>query len=95
MGRRVFEAAVTALLRTITERLNDESHRRIKTQTVLPCVATVPMLLWALLAAGRILVHQLDGWHMSATIEALVLHSPVSESLDDHLFRGTSRLVSC
>lgn len=27
------------------ERLNEEFHRRIKTQTVLPCAETVPMLL--------------------------------------------------
>ena len=31
------------------ERLNEEFKRRIKTQTVLPCPETVPMLLWALL----------------------------------------------
>ena len=29
------------------ERLNEEFKRRIKTQTVLPCPETVPMLLWA------------------------------------------------
>ena len=28
------------------ERLNEEFKRRIKTQTVLPCPETVPMLLW-------------------------------------------------
>jgi putative transposase len=28
------------------ERLNEEFRRRIKTQTVLPCADTVPMLLW-------------------------------------------------
>ena len=31
----------------------EEFHRRIKTQTVLPCAETVPMLLWALLASGQ------------------------------------------
>jgi transposase-like protein len=36
------------------ERLNAEFHRRIKTQTVLPCAETVPVLLWALLASGQI-----------------------------------------
>jgi Transposase, Mutator family len=35
------------------ERLNEGFRRRIKTQTVLPCVETVPMLLWALLASGQ------------------------------------------
>ena len=34
------------------ERLNEEFRRRIKTQAVLPCAETVPMLLWALLASG-------------------------------------------
>ena len=36
------------------ERLNEEFRRRIKTQTVLPCAETLPMLLWALLASGQI-----------------------------------------
>jgi len=36
------------------ERLNEEFRRRVKTQTVLPCAETVPMLLWALLASGQI-----------------------------------------
>jgi hypothetical protein len=36
------------------ERLNGEFRRRIKTQTVLPCAETVPMLLCALLASGQI-----------------------------------------
>jgi transposase-like protein len=36
------------------ERLNEEFRRRIKTQTVLPCAETVPMLLWALMASGQI-----------------------------------------
>jgi len=36
------------------ERLNEEFRRRIKTQTVLPCAETVPMLLWALVASGQI-----------------------------------------
>jgi putative transposase len=44
------------------ERLNEEFRRRIKTQTVLPCAETVPMLLWALLASGQIQVRKVDGW---------------------------------
>jgi len=36
------------------ERLNEEFRRRIKTQTVLPCSDTVPMLLRALMASGQI-----------------------------------------
>ena len=44
------------------ERLNEEFRRRIKTQTVLPCAQTVPMLLWALLASGQIQMRKVDGW---------------------------------
>ena len=44
------------------ERLNEEFRRRIKTQTVLPCAETVPMLLWALLASGQIIMRKVDGW---------------------------------
>ena len=44
------------------ERLNEEFRRRIKTQTVLPCAETVPMLLWALLASGQITMRKVDGW---------------------------------
>ena len=44
------------------ERLNGEFRRRIKTQTVLPCAETVPMLLWALLASGQIQMRKVDGW---------------------------------
>jgi putative transposase len=44
------------------ERLNEEFRRRIKTQTVLPCADTVPMLLWALLASGQIQMRKVDGW---------------------------------
>ncbi len=35
------------------ERLNEEFRRRIKTQTVLLCADTLPMLLWALLPPAR------------------------------------------
>ena len=41
---------------------NEEFRRRIKTQTVLPCAETVPMLLWALLASGQIQMRKVDGW---------------------------------
>jgi len=44
------------------ERLNGEFRRRIKTQTVLPCAETVPMLLRALLASGQIQMRKVDGW---------------------------------
>ncbi|TKD15684.1 hypothetical protein FBT96_15960 [Rhodobacter capsulatus] len=35
-------------------RMNEEFRRRFKTQTVLPCSETVPMLHLALLASGQI-----------------------------------------
>jgi transposase-like protein len=44
------------------ERLNEEFRRRIKTQTVLPCAETVPMLLCAFLASGQITMRKVDGW---------------------------------
>lgn len=44
------------------ERLNEEFRRRIKTQTVLPDAATAPMLFWALLASGQIVMRKIDGW---------------------------------
>jgi transposase-like protein len=56
------------------ERLNEEFRRRIKTQTVLPCAETVPMLLWALLAAGQIAMRKVDGWEtLSQPIEPATL----------------------
>ncbi len=44
------------------ERTDGEFRRRIKTRTMLPCAETVPMLLWALLASGRIRLRKVDGW---------------------------------
>ena len=56
------------------ERLNEEFRRRIKTQTVLPCADTVPMLLWALLASGQITMRKVDGWEtLSQPIEPAAL----------------------
>lgn len=43
------------------ERLNEEFRRRIKTQTVLPNAETVPMLFWALMASGQIVMQKVDG----------------------------------
>jgi len=48
------------------ERLNEEFRRRIKTQCVLPCAETVPMLLWALMASGQINMRKVDGWETLA-----------------------------
>ena len=39
---------------------------RIKTQTVLPEAETAPMLFWALLAAGQIIMRKIDGWETLA-----------------------------
>jgi transposase-like protein len=56
------------------ERLNEEFRRRIKTQTVLPCAETVPMLLWALLASGQITMRKIDGWQtLDKPIEPMTL----------------------
>ena len=56
------------------ERLNEEFRRRIKTQTVLPCAETVPMLLWALLASGQIQMRKVDGWEtLDQPLEPAVL----------------------
>ena len=56
------------------ERLNEEFRRRIKTQTVLPCAETAPMLRWALLASGQIQMRKVDGWKaLSQPIEPMPL----------------------
>jgi len=56
------------------ERLNEEFRRRIKTQTVLPCAETVPMLLWALLASGQIQMRKVNGWEtLSQPLEPIAL----------------------
>jgi len=46
--------------------LNEEFRRRIKTQTVLPSLDTVAMLLWALLASGQIQMRKVNGWETLA-----------------------------
>jgi putative transposase len=48
------------------ERLHEEFRRRIKTQTVLPEADTAPMLFWALLASGQIVMRKVDGWETLA-----------------------------
>jgi len=48
------------------ERLHAEFKRRIKTQTVLPEAETAPMLFWALLASGQIIMRKVDGWETLA-----------------------------
>ena len=56
------------------ERLNEAFRRRIKTQAVLPCAETVPMLLWALLASGQITMRKIDGWQtLAQPIEPMTL----------------------
>ena len=48
------------------ERLHAEFKRRIKTQTVLPQAGTAPMLFWALMASGQIIMRKVDGWETLA-----------------------------
>ena len=56
------------------ERLHEEFRRRVKTQTVLPCAETVPMLLWALMASGQIQMRKVDGWEtLDQPIEPITL----------------------
>ena len=66
------------------ERLNEEFRRRIKTQTVLPCADTVPMLFWALLASGQINMRKVDGWQtLARPIEPIPLdHAASSKALE-------------
>ena len=59
------------------ERLNEEFRRRIKTQAVLPCAETVPMLFWALLASGQIQMRKVDGWR---TLEQPVAPMPLDQA---------------
>ena len=44
------------------ERLREEFRRRIKTQAFLSDAETAPMLFWALLASGQIVMRKIDGW---------------------------------
>lgn len=44
------------------ERLHEEFRRRIKTQAVLPDAETAPMLFWALMASGQVVMRKVDGW---------------------------------
>jgi len=60
------------------ERLNEEFRRHIKTQTVLPCAETVPMLLRALIASGQFQVRKVNGWETLA--QPIVPISPLSRS---------------
>jgi len=56
------------------ERLKEKFHRRIKTQTALPCPETIPMLLWALLASGQIQMRKVDSWQtLDQPIEPMTL----------------------
>jgi transposase-like protein len=57
-----------------TLRLNEEFRGRIKTQTVLPCAETVPMLLRALLASGQIAMRHRPG--MGDPRQAPRAHAP-------------------
>jgi hypothetical protein len=70
------------------ERLNGELRRRIKTQTVLPCAKTVPMLPWALLASGQIQMRKVDGCEtLSQPIEPMPLDLAARETDTSHAQR--------
>jgi transposase-like protein len=70
------------------EPLNGELRRRIKTQTVLPCAETVPMLLRALLASGQIQIRRVDGWEtLSQPIEPTPLDLAARETDTSHARR--------
>ena len=57
---------------------NREFRPGIKTETVRPCAETVPMLLWALLAAGQLAMRNVDGWEtLSQPIEPFALDQAV------------------
>lgn len=51
----------SARITNAIERLSEEFHRRIKTQTVLPCAEIVPMLPESLFAFGQIQMRKVDG----------------------------------
>jgi putative transposase len=56
------------------ERLHEEFRRRIKTQAVLPDAETAPMLFWALMASGQIVMRKVDGWQtLSQPLEPAAL----------------------
>ena len=61
VGTAIFIPVTNAI-----ERLHEEFKRRIKTQTLLPSAETAAMLFWALLAAGQITMHKVDGWQTLA-----------------------------
>jgi len=44
------------------ERLHAKFKRRIKMHAALPQADTVPMLFWALLASGQIVMRKVNGW---------------------------------
>jgi transposase-like protein len=68
--------------------LNGELRRRIKTQTVLPCAKTVPMLLWTLLASGQIQTRKVDGCEtLSQPIEPMPLDLAARETGASHARR--------
>ena len=76
------------------ERLNEEFRRRVKTQTVLPCAQTVPMLLWAMLSAGQIQMRKVDGWETEARVSRKLLDRVESlpQAVRDIAWKGQLRM---
>ena len=44
---------------------------------MLPCVETAPMLLWALMASGQIIMRKVDGWE---TLGQPVADAPLDQA---------------
>ena len=83
-----------ALTTNAIERVNEECRRRIKTQAVLPCAETVPMLLCNLLASGQITMRKVDGWQTLNTRSNLChLTSPPNQA-QVKLVEGRRQVIS-
>jgi len=86
-------------------RRTGEFRRWIKTQTVLPCAETVPMLLWSQMVSGQIIMRKVDGWETlgqpafdpsigQVARAARYSPSPKKPKTDFHHFRDMARLHS-
>jgi len=74
---------------------NVEFRRHIETQTVLPCAETVPMLLWALLASGQILMRnvdmrKVDGWETLSVARHRFWDCATSLMIGDDVIEGAA-----
>ena len=67
------------------ERLHEEFRRRIKTQAVLPDAETAPMLFWALMASGQIVMRKVDGWKPFLSLSILKPLTSPPDAAKPHL----------